>query len=694
MPLDSAMRTPVRHAHVYSVIRNRRSRQRRSSKSRKQYNYLTPTRMITKPRKTSLKAARLRDDKILARRHNYKEQLLRNVEEKIRFFPPVVKKSVFFPTRWSGHSSVLFRGHRNLGCILGTRVELLVLEQLKKAEQRPFLIEKMQSLGVEPPTAEEWAKFTDPKTGDINIGICYSQYVETLFYSFTRSAMGHPGRVASIRSLAALRDYAVLNAADPTRVPPLELWAQALGPIQDSDFCGRTRGSATQQVKLSAALLEMREYGRAHLFEAVSALSLAEQVAVSTEAAQRQSELLAELQQRHVFATKIKHVLFSLDEIMAIHAPSMLYSNFKRRQFIIEHKGVYYPRFHRREANFKKLSAEEKAQWYTFGIHHEPHPSTGQKLYLRFCVRDYGIPITEAARRYNQLSDLQRAALCFPFYSTIAPSRASVAAYKRFYREMCGRYGLVTPTGPIIGNRLFEAAMRKRWQGLSVAERARYEEADRIADVFPLVKPSSADAPPSSTSEQLQITPDSSLPPSSHTPHLTPRAATAPLYSVFSWSGRWSAVGADDTSTGVKADYFTEDDRSCRTASLDELVASAGAGEDGNPSADKTQDVMGSEREGGVTAQQEDEEKVAKQAESVDARASSSRTSTTTTPPPSVKRRSKVHAAGQQMSESLCVSSNDASRGGSGAKTVARRRKQERESKSVANDEGVHVIMM
>ncbi|KPA85412.1 hypothetical protein ABB37_01721 [Leptomonas pyrrhocoris] len=468
-------------------------------KPRKQYNYLNTSRLIETPKKIPVHVQRVRDDKTLERRQHFKENLLRDVEQKIRFFPPLVKKRVFFPMSTINNRVLIFRGHRDLGTLLGTRLTCLVIEQLKKAENRSFLLEKMKELEVEPPTAAEWAKFTDPKTGDINIDVLYSPWIESLLCSFARMERKAHKQPQNLRSMAALRDYVVQNFANPSLVPSLESWSRAQGPVRETDFVGRPGSNVARQVQYKTNVQRMSQWGKQQAFDAVSALSLEEQLTLVKDVAQRRTQLLQELEERHLFATKFKHVLFSLDELKSIMGPCELFHNACARKFVMEHKGAYYPKHTRDTKAFTQLPKEERVRLCAFGYRFEAQPTTGQKLYVRCCVRDYGLPSSEASRRYGRLSDLQRAALCFPFYLPIAPTRATVASFKRFYRDMCARYGLANPNGPVLGNRLFEAAMRKRWNGLSMEERAQYEDSDRVADVFPLIKPATKESSTSST---------------------------------------------------------------------------------------------------------------------------------------------------------------------------------------------------
>ncbi|KAL7699416.1 hypothetical protein NQL31_006529 [Lotmaria passim] len=483
-----------RHKSFYSVPLRTRTVWR-SAKTTKRYNYLTRSRLAT-PQKQRMSVAveRRRDDVNLARRDRFKEQLLRDVEEKIRFFPSFVKKQVFFPSSRTHGRMLLFRGHRDLGISVAMRVTCLVIEQLKKAENRPFLIERMKELGVETPTAAAWAKFTDAATGNVNVGVLYSMWTESMIRSFAKTAMeAKTTEQLRVRGLVTLRDYVAVNIGDPTLVPPLEAWAGELGPLCEADFTGRSRGSATRRVQDKVKVKEVCNWGKSHVFDAVSALSLEEQMALITAAGKNRQQLLKELEERNLFASKFLQVLYSLDEMKAITKPLKLYHGFLARKHTIEHHGAYFPSYNGNTKRGVQLSKEEKARLCAFGYRHEPSPTTGQKLYLRYCVRDYGMTLSEAARRYNRLTELQRAALCFPFYLPIAPQSPSAAAFKRFYRAMCSRYGLVNSSGPVLSNRLFQTAMRKRWMAMSLSERAEYEEVDRISQVFPLVKPSARD---------------------------------------------------------------------------------------------------------------------------------------------------------------------------------------------------------
>lgn len=449
--------------------------------------------MISKGRQRTPKSERLRDDKFLARRVAFKAQLQRDVREKIRFFPPFITQHVFFQLSPNNGRTLIFKGHREMGVVNNTRIVSHIVEQLKKAEMRPFLIQKMTELKLELPTDEEWRKYTDAATGDINIGILYSDWVNNLFRSYARLARLHGNKPTVMRSMTTARDYLAIYHKDLKLVPSLETWAQSMGPLTEADFVSRSQTGTVAQVEGRVRAKEVRAWGKAQVLETLATLSLDAQMAILDEATRRRLAIVQELEERHYFITKFKEVLYSLDEMKAITNPLELYRGGFARQFVLEHRGAYFPTYVHTGLRVSQLSKEERARLCPFGYIYEGQPSTGQKLYIRFCGRDYGLELAEAVRRYSRLSDLQRAAICFPFHVPIAPSAASRVAFRNFYNDMCRRYGLVAAHGTKRGSHIFERAMRQRWVALGSREREGYGESDRVAEVFPLVKPASSE---------------------------------------------------------------------------------------------------------------------------------------------------------------------------------------------------------
>lgn len=472
-------------AHRWSSTYPTASRRSVRTRKNKQFNYLTADRLIPTEKKLSRVAVRNRDDVSLRRRREYKQQLMRDVEEKIRFYPPSIKKQVFFPIMTNSTRVALFRGNREYGIRTTTRVFSMLLGQLCKREHRELILEKLAELGLQPPTAEDWEHFTDPVTGDITTGMMYSTWVNSILTTYGRMSYTDSKHLLAAGG-TTLFAYVIRNYLDRTLVPPIEDWSRQFGPVVPEEFLGRPRGQQKVSLALSDASYELRVWGRTHVQEAVSRLSLQEQADLVTWVEGNMKTHIAEMERKHAFTARILAVMHSLPEAKAIHNSFWAFKEAKRLEHVVKMNGAFFPLHHDVRQLWAQLSSEEKAQYSCFGRRRQTETACGRKLFIRYCCRDYGFGLAEASKRYATLGDLQKAALEFPFYFPLTPGNAATAAFQRFYLVMCERYGMVRTYSSGIGNRLFKVAMRQKWDALTMAEREQYEEHDRIYAAFPL----------------------------------------------------------------------------------------------------------------------------------------------------------------------------------------------------------------
>ncbi|CAM39645.2 conserved hypothetical protein [Leishmania braziliensis MHOM/BR/75/M2904] len=452
---------------------------------KKHFNYLTADRMLPPEKKLSRLSIRNRDDVSLRRRRDYKQQLVRDVEEKIHFFPPSIKKQVFFPLMTNSTRVRLFRGNREYGLRMSTRVFSMLLDQLCKRENRDFILEQLGKLGLELPTAEDWEHFADPVTGDITTGIMYSNWVHSVLTTYGR--MSFTGSTHLLAGGATtLFAYVIRNYFNRTLVPPLEDWSRQFGPVAAEEFLGRPRGQQKVSLAMSEAVCEVRVWGRTQAQEGVSRLSLQEQDDLVKWVKNNLKSHIVEMERKNAFASKVLAVLHSLPEAKAVNNSFWVFKEARRLEHVIKLKGAFFPRQSRVRSEWRQLSMEERARYSCFGQKRQTETACGRKLFIRYCCRDYGFSLSNASQRYTTLGDLQKAALDFPFYFPLTPSNAATAAFHRFYVAMCDRYGMVRTYNNGIGNRLFKAAMREKWDALSMEERQQYEDHDQIYAVFPL----------------------------------------------------------------------------------------------------------------------------------------------------------------------------------------------------------------
>ncbi|EPY16261.1 hypothetical protein STCU_11444 [Strigomonas culicis] len=479
--------TAWRPVASYPTPHRSHTRTASSSAKKKKFNYLTPDRLVANNRrKLSKNALRARDDKSLARRRNYRRLLLQDVETKIHFFSPLIKKHVFFPSN-KFNAKLLFRGNRLLVTHTFTRIYVSVIDQLKQRQHRDTLVSLMREAGVEPPTAEEWARYTDRKTGDINIGLLHSVWLKRYFVEVSRkgSALLEDDDRATRMRFTPTFLYVAVHFKD---IPTLEDWSHKKGKLQvrELELTKDSRALSTVQLSLANAKGDIASYGTAYVEEHVNRMTTDQVGAVETTFRSEAARILQDMNAQLAFTAKVLLGAGELPEVKAIQSPMTVYFNRCELLSALAQKGSPHPPFKRNFADWHQLPKEERDRCYCFARKPERITKTGMQLFFKYCSRDYGILRSEATRKYHDLTDLQQAALSFPFYLPITPQRSGAVAFRKFYGEMCARYGLIRGGHATFGNRLFEAAMRKKWLALDPVERQQYDENDAIAAAFPL----------------------------------------------------------------------------------------------------------------------------------------------------------------------------------------------------------------
>ncbi|CAD2218941.1 hypothetical protein AGDE_12797 [Angomonas deanei] len=476
---------------------------RHHSRVTKKYNYLSGERLLHRSgRKLTRKLIKLRDDKGLQSKVAYREQLLRNIDTKIKYYPDIVKHFVFFPLSRTVNRHVLFKGNRTLFGRTYVRIVCLVINQLKAYKNRTALKEGMTKAGIAIPPESEWKRYCD-KEGNVKIGIFYSMHMRQLMSDLSRHYLeitGKTDRAALL--LPPLQAYLLTHLEE---LQSLEEWSAAKGEITEEDLRDSLNTHASS-VKRKMERLEVRTYGEEYVKEKVRALSYEEQRELCKEATERLEELFGEYRRQSLFAAQVLLGICTLPEVIAIQSAKKNFILQTDLRNVIDTNGVGYPPVRKVVRMWSALSPEEKATYFCFGRHSQATTRTGGQLYTRFCSRDYGIGRTEATTRYKNLTDQQQAAVNFPFYDTIAPPSAAKLAYRRFYLEMSRKYGLIRGTNVTFGNRFFESAMRKKWLELTPEERWKYDDVEVINAAFPLQPSSSSKsdtaAPPSPRLEE------------------------------------------------------------------------------------------------------------------------------------------------------------------------------------------------
>ncbi|CCW62367.1 unnamed protein product [Phytomonas sp. EM1] len=459
-----------------------------AKESRKTYNYLTAERLVpVKTVRLPRDVLRLRDDKTITIRRDYKQKLLQDIDAKVHYLNPEIKKFVFFtPIRNRENIKRLFRGNRAFPPRTFTRIYLDILKKITSGARRDELIKLMQEAGISPlPSDDVWRRYTDPKTGDISIGLRYSSYMERYLVRICEKF--DPGCMPNARRMSPIQAYILANFSDSSKVPSLEQWGNNLGAIKEEELILSARTMDPLSIVMEQASHEIKSYGREQIEPVVSSMTLEEQEHMLRDVAERGKELYEKMCRHLLFAAQVLLAVNSLPEIKAIQKPSQVFFFEKRLLHVMKQNGSWFPDITKEFQEYKMLSPEEQKRYYCFNSRIGRRTQSGLQLYVRYCTRDYGIGRSEAAHRFFYLSDLQHAALNFPFYYPITPGNASVMAFRKFYIDMCIRYGFSHKLNHnSLGNRLLEGAMRKKWKLLDPSERKKYYEPDVVGPTFPL----------------------------------------------------------------------------------------------------------------------------------------------------------------------------------------------------------------
>lgn len=456
-------------------------------RTRKSYNYLTSERMVPVRRvKSNRLKDRRRDDRALAKRKSYREEVLRNVEEKVLFLSPEVKSFVFFP-KVKGRPDTMrtFRGNRALPTRTFTRIYVDIIKKLSQMANRPKLEALIKEHEVALPDEATWRLYSDPQTGAITTGLIYSSLLTRQFAHIAKNLHGGPQERRHAR-LTTIQAYILRNFDDVRKVPSLQAWSHALGEFTEADMLTHgPRTKPTVSLILARARAEIYRYGVDEVANAVDALTEEGRRELHEYTSAHIEELWHNMCRHFEFAAKVMLAINSIPEVKAMQTATRLYMTEESNRTLIEQKGSLYPPSQASLKNLRELSKEERGKYLCFGTQSESSAMTALQLYRRYCMRDYGISRSDSIKRFAELDDLQQAALQFPFYYPITPRCSGWEAFRKFYVETCNRYALIrTPSAH--GNRVLLAALRKRWKLMSPAERERYFESDTVMAPFPL----------------------------------------------------------------------------------------------------------------------------------------------------------------------------------------------------------------
>ncbi|KEG14548.1 hypothetical protein DQ04_00411120 [Trypanosoma grayi] len=453
-----------------------------SKSGRKKYNFLTSTRLVETAREPrSRRDIRLRDDVFFHRRTQFRESVNSNIAKYIRYFPENVKRYVFYKNKPVNVVNASFLGMRKVpGCVL-RRILQLTEDEILKPKNREHLIELIESTGTTPPTKEEWARYTDKKTGEININLYYHSNLDKPMRIFCLLLNSPP----PFREFQA---FMLLNRNNFDICPPMRTWSLRQGPLRDEELV--ERGS---QKEVRDMVGELADYQRPHVMRAFKNLTLEERKTVLEKAEANRKELRHEYERERLFGAKLMCGVTALKEVRALTSPAITYYNQEYYKYIIRLGGSVEATLRRSKDEIPRwytLPKEARLKYYCFERAVEMHPVGGAHLYLRYCCRDYGLSREDSMERWSGLSDLQKAALNFCFYAPISAPRRSTSAFRRFYVSQCYRHGLVM-TGKACSNRAFFARVKKIWMRMNADERAQFEDTESFSSVFPLHSPSS-----------------------------------------------------------------------------------------------------------------------------------------------------------------------------------------------------------
>ncbi|ESL08756.1 hypothetical protein TRSC58_03536 [Trypanosoma rangeli SC58] len=452
-----------------------------SRSGRKKYNYLNSKRLVeTEKGPRNRREIRLREDVFFHRRIQFRESINECVEKEIRYFPERVKQYVFYKSRAENSSANGFHGMRKAPGWVQRRILHIVEDDILKQQHRDHLVELIESTGTVPPTAEEWARYTD-KDGQITINLYHHHFVEKHLRSF---CMGKK----CLEQHRFLQAFLMLNRNNFDVCPPMRTWSLRQGPVRDEELVERST-----QTEVRDIIAELAAFQRSNVMQVYEKLTPEEKEALVEQAESQREELRQEYERERLFGSRLMCGVAALKEMRSMTSPAITYYNQEYHKYVIRCGGSAEATLRRSKdevPSWFTLPKETRIKYYCFGKHNEMHPVSGAHLYIRYCSRDYGMCREESMERWSELSDLQKAALNFSFYAPISAPRRSNNAFRRFYFKQCHRHGLVM-TGRACSNHAFLRRARKIWMSMSADERAQYEDMESFSSVFPL-QPSSS----------------------------------------------------------------------------------------------------------------------------------------------------------------------------------------------------------
>ncbi|EKF39166.1 hypothetical protein MOQ_000612 [Trypanosoma cruzi marinkellei] len=472
------------------------------------------------------------------RRIQFREEINKCIENEIRYFPENVKSYVFFKSRSPTATGNGFQGMRKAPGWVQRRILQIVEDEILQLKNRDHLLELIESTGTVPPTKEEWARYTDQK-GRININLYHHFFVEKHLRCFCEGK-----RCSGQHRL--LQAFLILNRNNFDVCPPLRAWSLRQGPVRDEELV--ERGS---QKELRDVIAELTQFQRSSVMQAFEKLSQKEKEALVTRAEGKREELRSEYERERLFGSKLMCGVTSLKEVRSMTSPAITYYNQEYHKYVIRCGGSIEATLQRSKKEVPSwfvLPKETKMKYYCFERSNEMHPISGAHLYVRYCSRDYGLSREDSVGKWSMLSELQKAALNFCFYSPISAPRRSSSAFRRFYYNECYRHGLMM-TGRACSNQAFLRRARRIWMGMSADERAKFEDTESFSSVFPLQPLSSSRAKGNNASNKQRLLGSSTTSP----------YASSTAENVETLRGRQASVAVSTKNDAVN-DYDDEEE--------------------------------------------------------------------------------------------------------------------------------------
>lgn len=448
----------------------------------KTFNFLTHERLVTTPVMPT-QAAMKKENVYQAKLTHFREELMEKIEKHVHYYPKEVSNFVFHAIVNDRPQAKTFTGHRQLSAPTFARIQLLVLHELIKGKNRGKLLQLMAKANVPMPPKTLWDTFTDKKTGDITARLVYSKYVQK---ALRRLAVG---RERGYLNVPSSYFYIGLHFFEEDKVPSLSEWWYKMGPVTTKDLVFN-RSFGTHKRFIHQAKQDVLNYAKKEVDSAIAAYTTEDMERMITEFKKQSVSIMRRIEQHHLFSQSVLVAVGSLPEIRVIQGPKHAFQAEYNGLWYIQQKGAYYPDPKGCDNAWLQLSAEGKQKYLPFGT--KPTGTrSGIQSFLKYCQRDYGLSLEEARERLGDLSDIQLAAMNFPFHVTLINDKNPVQRpFRRFLKKKLTEYGLLRPCKGDDGlrfhsNRLFTAVMRVKWMNMSAEERRAFEEED-IANVFPL----------------------------------------------------------------------------------------------------------------------------------------------------------------------------------------------------------------